>query len=123
MSQLSKFLRDASDESGGKYLTFRCPGCNSGHTVKVAGSHAWGWNGDANNPTFTPSVLATGLQTVNDENACWTGEWVLDSSGKGVPFVCHSFVTDGRIQFLSDCTHELAGQTVDLPDWHQEVSQ
>jgi hypothetical protein len=30
--------------------------------------------------------------------------------------VCHSFVTDGRIQFLSDCTHELAGQTVDLPD-------
>ena len=29
---------------------------------------------------------------------------------------CHSFVTDGRIQFLSDCTHALAGQTVDLPD-------
>ena len=30
--------------------------------------------------------------------------------------VCHTFVTDGRIQFLSDCTHALAGQTVDLPD-------
>ena len=28
---------------------------------------------------------------------------------------CHSFVTDGRIQFLSDSTHVLAGQTVDLP--------
>jgi hypothetical protein len=27
------------------------------------------------------------------------------------------FVTDGRIQFLGDCTHALAGQTVDLPDW------
>lgn len=25
--------------------------------------------------------------------------------------------TDGRIQFLNDCTHALAGQTVDLPDW------
>jgi hypothetical protein len=29
---------------------------------------------------------------------------------------CHSFVTDGRIQFLSDSTHALAGQTVDLPE-------
>jgi hypothetical protein len=35
----------------------------------------------------------------------------------GQPVVCHSFVTDGRIQFLEDCTHELAGQTVDLPEW------
>jgi len=31
--------------------------------------------------------------------------------------VCYSFVTAGRIQFLSDCTHILAGKTVDLPDW------
>jgi hypothetical protein len=33
------------------------------------------------------------------------------------PSICHSFVTDGRIQFLNDCTHSLAGQTVDLPDF------
>lgn len=31
--------------------------------------------------------------------------------------VCHSFVTDGCIQYLGDCTHRLAGQTVDLPAW------
>lgn len=31
-------------------------------------------------------------------------------------FVCHSFVRNGRVEFLGDCTHELAGQTVDLPD-------
>ena len=30
--------------------------------------------------------------------------------------VCHSFITDGRIQFLGDCTHELKGQTVELPE-------
>ncbi len=29
----------------------------------------------------------------------------------------HSFVVDGHIQFLGDCTHELAGQTVDIPDF------
>ena len=34
--------------------------------------------------------------------------------------VCHSFVTNGRIQYLGDCTHKLAGQTVDLPDWEDE---
>ncbi|MHC8396108.1 hypothetical protein ACYZT8_21075 [Pseudomonas sp. LB3P93] len=34
--------------------------------------------------------------------------------------VCHSFVIDGCIQFLGDCTHELASQTVDLPEWSDE---
>lgn len=32
-------------------------------------------------------------------------------------FCCHSFVTDGRIEFLGDCTHLLRGSTVDLPDY------
>ena len=29
---------------------------------------------------------------------------------------CHSFIKDGQIQFLGDCTHSLAGQTVALPN-------
>jgi hypothetical protein len=29
---------------------------------------------------------------------------------------CHSFVRAGMIEFLSDCTHELAGKTVPIPD-------
>ena len=29
---------------------------------------------------------------------------------------CHSYVKDGQIQFLNDCSHVLAGQTVDLPE-------
>jgi hypothetical protein len=33
------------------------------------------------------------------------------------PEVCHSFIIDGRIQFLGDCDHELASQTVEIPDW------
>lgn len=31
--------------------------------------------------------------------------------------VCHSFVTDGKIRFLNDCTHDKAGQILDLPEW------
>jgi hypothetical protein len=29
---------------------------------------------------------------------------------------CHTFVNDGRVHFLSGCTHEFAGQTLDLLD-------
>lgn len=32
-------------------------------------------------------------------------------------WVCHSFVRDGKIEFLGDCTHEFAGKTVDLEAW------
>lgn len=35
---------------------------------------------------------------------------------KQPPHVCHSFVTDGKIRFLSDCTHDLADQTVPMED-------
>lgn len=41
---------------------------------------------------------------------------VNDFFDKQPKHVCHSFVTDGKIQFLSDCTHDLAGQTVDMVD-------
>jgi hypothetical protein len=84
-------------------VVFECPGCKCGHQVVVRGDPnehpLWGWNGSMDKPTFTPSILVN-----------------RGSMNPAVP-VCHSFVTDGRIQFLSDSTHELAGQTVDLPDW------
>jgi len=63
-----------------------------GNTTR-AGTPCWTWNGSTEKPTFKPSVLTEG--------------------GDGRPR-CHSFITDGKIQFLNDCTHELAGKTVDL---------
>ncbi len=73
-------------------IMFTCPGCNDFHAVTVIDDGgAWGWNGSLTAPTFTPSVLVTGV-------------------GR-----CHSFVTDGHIRFLNDCTHALAGTTVALP--------
>lgn len=74
----------------------------------------WGFNGDFDRPTFTPSVLVRGHQTARDKNGKWNGEWVRGPDGEPVSSVCHSFVTGGRVQFLGDCTHDLAGQTVDL---------
>lgn len=100
---------------------FRCPGCGGKHLLPVGfggnGVHArWSFNGSMDRPTFTPSVLARGVEQVFDAGGNWTGEWKKDASGASVPYVCHSFVTDGRIQFLGDSTHSLAGQTVDLPE-------
>lgn len=73
-----------------KYAFF-CPGCQMGHWFET---NRWIWNGDHERPTIRPSILA----------------WADD-------FRCHSFVTDGKIRFLPDCTHALANQTVDLPDF------
>lgn len=89
-------------------LSFHCPGCELGHGVPVDGSRGWVWNQNLEKPTLSPSILVT--YPANPDAAEEFKEWRTKR-------ICHSFVTDGRIQFLNDCTHELAGQTVDLPDW------
>ena len=102
---------------GGR-LGFHCPGCSTMHVVRVVPDGAlpcWGFNGDHERPTFTPSVLVSGTYwepEVTPENiAEWRrAPWPQHK----VERVCHSFVRDGQIQFLGDCTHALAGQTVPL---------
>lgn len=93
---------------GGR-LCFECPGCHELHCV----TDAWTFNGDLERPTFSPSVLVRGTKPISDDEHAriMQGEKI-----QPVPFVCHSFVRDGKIQFLNDCTHDLAGQTVELPD-------
>ena len=80
-------------------------------TVGKGPDPRWGYNGDPVRPPFTPSVKVE-----------YDGSDAGQDQGDGhraPPAVCHSFVVDGRIQFLGDCTHKLAGQTVDIPDWNE----
>lgn len=93
-------------------LIFMCPGCREWHVVNVDSPERprWGWNGSVDKPTFTPSILVRTGRAV-DPN------WQHEDGDP--PEVCHSFVTDGRIQFLSDCTHALAGQAVDIPNFEE----
>lgn len=102
MAALSKKLRSLE---GGRVM-FWCPGCDGAHQVRVGEGSGprWGYNDNPDSPTFTPSINVT----YNGPDAGIDG---------APPAVCHSFVTDGRIQFLNDCTHSLAGQTVELPDF------
>lgn len=110
MSALSAILRDTK----GNGLMFWCPGCDGPHQIQhgAGAGPRWGWNGSVDKPTFTPSVLV--------QHDHWVPHYVPGApkvAQTNVTDICHSFVTDGRIQFLGDCTHALAGQTVDLPDW------
>ena len=69
---------------------FYCPGCKCHHSYDIK---RWKFNGDFKKPTFTPSLLI------------WASRPALR---------CHLFVTDGRIRYLGDCFHHLAGKTIEM---------
>ena len=84
------------------YLFF-CPGCKNFHSIRIRNydyvpdGPIWQFDGDMNNPTVSPPLLVYEV-------------------GNHTPR-CHSFIRQGNIEFLADCTHNLKGQTVRLPDW------
>lgn len=108
----------------GTAVSFNCPGCRHWHRLPVGAAtngRNWQWNGSAERPTLQPSILAT-------SGCCADPTWCqgeraaecdkdkpADADGFNGCMRCHSFVTEGRIRFLDDCTHALKGQTVDLP--------
>lgn len=100
----SKIKRDTSNGA----IMFNCPACNSTHCINFHPTRMWTVTGTDDKPTFYPSVSVTTGRAVDPTFIPQEGD---------PPERCHSYVTDGRIQFLDDCTHALKGQTVDLPDW------
>lgn len=100
---------------GGR-IAFWCPGCNESHHI-VRGR--WTFNENAKEPTFSPSILVKQGHFVDgDKTECWC-TYNREHPGETTfrCLLCHSFVREGRIQFLDDSSHALAGQTVDLPDF------
>lgn len=109
-------LRDRASNTTTQWL-FYCPGCKTLHSFTVtpwkrhvdkgsgisieADGPVWKFNGDLTAPTFEPSLIYHKTET----RPC-----------------CHVFVKAGRIEYLHDCTHALAGQTVAMipqKDWHK----
>ena len=95
-------LVSPDDKPVGRWLIVWCPGCNALHAPAVIGEFGdrpdgpcWDWDGQLDPLTIFPSLLVSGPR-------------------------CHSFIRNSHWEFLSDCEHELAGQTVQmvpLPDW------
>lgn len=104
--------------------TFWCPGCEEYHGVwtkqKNPKTNAqWSFNGNEEKPTFSPSLLIrSGHYDKNNKGDCWC-DYNKKNPKEKAPFkctVCHSFIIDGMIRYLNDCTHKLAGKTVQLTD-------
>jgi hypothetical protein len=114
-------VKPATCREPGDSVSFRCPGCGEIHVVIVKGivNPVWEFNGDFDNPTFSPSLLMRcGCKAPHHKHGdnCWC-TWNAEHPDDPAPFscyCCHSFVNNGMIQFLSDSTHHLAGQTVPL---------
>ncbi len=68
--------------------------------VQPNSNSGWAWNGDTDRPTLSPSI----------RTSC---------TGPEINMICHSFVRDGQIEYLTDSTHEFAGHTLPLID-HEE---
>ncbi len=92
-------LHKQYEYEGEVVYAFRCLACKEFHEVRLEGPHAWWWNGSMESPTIRQSVLVNGSRANPDAE------------------VCHSYITDGKIQYLDDCSHSMKGQTIELPDW------
>lgn len=104
-------FRDSSGRTTKRHL-YWCPGCalmNGGHGLHAIAIRpdvqengaGWEFTGTLEKPTYAPSQLSRSPRPEGDH-------------------VCHTFIREGMIQYLDDCTHELRGQTVPmvpLPDW------
>lgn len=99
-------------------LLFYCPGCKEYHQI----NDSWQFNNNFEKPTISPSILVRGTRLTEQGRSQleeWENEGYPNRHGEkfdSEPSVCHSFVKDGQIQFLNDCTHELSGQTVELEE-------
>jgi Family of unknown function (DUF6527) len=110
-------IRRVTNGDGSPYgYRFNCPGCDSPHVIPIKPYRADGWDFDGNEavPTFAPSILVHEVRVAADADPAT----VMAPYKPGDVYSprCHSFVRGGRIEFLSDCGHSLAGKTVPLPE-------
>lgn len=88
----------------GTYIyAFMCPGCLKTHYFRSLATlrchQQWDWNGSLVAPTVNPSILYDAEKERR----------------------CHLFLTDGKVNFLGDCWHPLAGQTVSMIPYEEPV--
>jgi uncharacterized protein DUF6527 len=84
---------------GGDY-THWCPGCEETHVLPIKRGR-WTFDGNMIAPTCTPSFIHR-----------WHS-WD-DKTSTRVENVCHYVLTAGVLNFCTDSTHALAGQSVPL---------
>lgn len=114
MGAMGNKLRMTTPASGytARGIVHWCPACKEVHQFALDGPNSsgarWTWDGNREAPSFTPSMRIT------------TGPRPMVPVGRpdaGRVDICHYILTGGIINFCGDCTHEMAGQSVPIPDW------
>lgn len=86
---MSRLVRIAKGKDGLEVRLWWCIACDEYHQD----GGKWEFNGDPEKPTFSPSFLLHETPTHKR---------------------CHTFIRNGKIEYLGDCTHDYAGKTVDM---------
>lgn len=79
--------------------------CPASGSIDIPRDGRWSFDGNYEWPTFSPSVNETRGQA---------GQSCEDFKADPRPWRNHVFIRQGRIEYLSDCTHEFAGTTVEI---------
>lgn len=86
-----------------------CPACEEMHVFATDKPNSqgaqWRFNNDANHPTFEPSMhikINNKDHPHHQPNAATT--------------VCHYTLTAGILTYLMDCTHDMRGRKIYLPE-------
>ena len=87
--------------AGETRIVWRCPACKCSHGVPIDGARKWDFNGNMESPSLSPSILIS-----------YGGANPPDRSN-----ICHCFIRNGNIEYCSDCSHDLAGKTVEIPNF------
>jgi len=90
-----------------------CPGCEEYHLFSTDKPNSrgakWSFDGNEQKPSFAPSMKIS-------------VEWSkTDAAMKDE--TCHYFLTEGKLNYLPDTTHEFSGRTIDLPNWKLDNSR
>ena len=87
----------------GGQLWHYCPACDDLHSVAIdepyKNGSRWDFDGNVEKPSLSPSVKVTVCRTHDP-----------DFENK----ICHYFLKNGRFEYLSDCTHKLAGMRIPM---------
>jgi hypothetical protein len=88
-------------------LYFFCPGCREFHSIHTDKVNQDGvkhiLTGTLERPTITP-MISRQIEKFN-----------VSKHAHNYDHRCNSFITDGNIRFLENCTHAFAGKVIELP--------
>lgn len=116
---MSVMLTPKWKQVGTNSVGFFCPACQDIHIVDMT---RWVFIIKNEKGTIQPSVHVKSGHHVDNfklEDNCWCKYYTEHPDEEPVYKcgICHSFVADDTISYLNDCTHELAGRSVQLPDF------